>query len=281
MNTPTFVCIKPIESYLFRMHGEFDVNLKGPYSTASSIELPLPSTIAGILSTINIEDNKVKIEENKEEDVFDQNYTLQGKIWGPIIRKGDKIGVLNGEYTKNGELIITEKEVRRERRVGIGMEADRRVTKEGMIFTTTLVDLNDIGEICYYYEGEIKGERVIKFGGEGRVALLKSSQVELNCVKSKLAYLLSPLLIKSEVNINTGIIEFDNGVSLSVISGRFYSVGLGFNVRTRKRKPIYKALMQDSIVKLNREIGCFESIGEYSQLGYGSLLPVNKVIIKS
>ncbi|WP_162000400.1 type III-B CRISPR module-associated Cmr3 family protein [Saccharolobus sp. E5-1-F] len=273
------ICFKPLEPTLFRLHGEFDINLKGPYSRAESLNIPLPSTIAGIISTINIENKTVNLDESKKET--DQSYTLNGNLWGPIVLYSNITYVYN--YLKNKFFLLSNGtidktksiETKATTRIGIALDEKQRVTKEGYIYSVTFRDFENM-EFCYRYEGktEIIGEKVVKFGGEERAAKMYKKEVQINCEKSRKAYVISPLLIEGEEKDNFEITV--NNTNIKIEQGVIYSVGLGFNVRLKKRKPIYRAIMPGSIIELDREAQC-ESIGLYSQIGYGSIVPLKSI----
>jgi len=197
-------------------------------------------------------------------------------------------------------------------RVGTALEkrskSNAKIAKEGYLYSTEYIDYFSFRkkkvesiEILSELKGDIADELIsskelpIKFGGESRVALLsfeKDTQI-LNKIKSELwdnkdkhsgilaLYLSTPALFKGGKRIKECIGEWTNQVKYNLrgLYGESELLSAGFGLEG-KRKPIYSSLKPGSIIFIEGEdfnlsdIYWEKGLGEATEIGYGTLLPV-------
>jgi len=197
-------------------------------------------------------------------------------------------------------------------RVGTALEkrskSNAKIAKEGYLYSTEYIDYFSFRkkkvesiEILSELKGDIADELIsskelpIKFGGESRVALLsfeKDTQI-LNKIKSELwdnkdkhsgilaLYLSTPALFKGGKRIKECIGEWTNQVKYNLrgLYGESELLSAGFGLEG-KRKPIYNSLKPGSIIFIEGEdfnlsdIYWEKGLGEATEIGYGTLLPV-------
>lgn len=134
----------------------------------------------------------------------------------------------------------------------------------------------------------------IKFGGEGRAALLsveRTAEILDTLLKTLWngetsydgfvgLYLATPALFNGGKRVVEYIRQWAeiNNSEFVGLGGESEAIGAGFIMRDRIRKPIYTALKPGSIIMLKGKFDLTEmykkSIGEAGMLGYGTLIPV-------
>jgi CRISPR-associated protein Cmr3 len=291
--------IKPLEPLMLRSSGEFDIETKGPASYAKSLLIPRPSTIAGMLASLLY---KGVVKENWIDEVK-ENMKPINEICGPLLVKENYAYVplrIGGVFTlikapldklsesirdKIYDIIKFYKDEDKEKidynkidteiseltredlssvvfiqpRLGIGLDRDKKVTKEGMLYIANYVSIDaEIHVILTGDKNEIKmalDGKIAFLGGEGRIVKLSILDKEtFNCSKNtNNGILLSPLPV-NEANRFIG--------ELGII-------GMGFDIRNKKRKEIVKAVLEGSIVM------SANPITKYNVLGYGSQITLN------
>jgi CRISPR type III-B/RAMP module-associated protein Cmr3 len=218
------------------------------------------------------------------------------------------------ELNKDGEepKISISFEESKSIRIGTSLEkrseSNVKIAKEGYLYSTEYIDYfsfkkkkaNSV-EILIELKGDIADELIlskgspIKFGGESRVALLsfkKDSQI-LNKIKSEIwdskdvhfgilaLYLSTPALFKGGKRIEEYICEWANQVNYNLLGfyGESELLSAGFELEG-KRKPIYSSLKPGSIIFIEErslnlsDIYWGKGLGEATEIGYGTLLPV-------
>ncbi len=208
---------------------------------------------------------------------------------------------------KRYELVHKERSLRSSlERLGIGLETrsktPRKTSRESFIYVARYVAYPVDTEIRFkvFFENTQYGEdflknigevSIVKFGGEQRVIELKVYSnarddidilLERYMTKSFVyALLLSPLPIVNAWNFDLKYI------------GALSTIGLGFSLAAQKRKPLCPAILEGSIVKLDKEVkldkqnkGLYELLEltnksyEHkilSMVGFGSFIPIGDV----
>jgi len=179
-------------------------------------------------------------------------------------------------------------------RFGLKM-SERRVAEPGYAYKTIFYgyDLKPY-PASLVYAANLAGEpaeRVVRLGGEGRVAKLSLSDLpkkieELLSEESRYAIALSPVLFYAEGRVEPGSalglgeVERIVGVPTSgAVKLRAENVGLGFSEVCKRRRPLLQALPPGTILEL-KSSGA-KAVGLLSCLGYGSLLKVREDLISS
>lgn len=202
-------------------------------------------------------------------------------------------------------------------RVGIGLmtrvrddNKSTKITKEGLLYSAFFVDYSskDMSVTSVYLHMDTKVSlcdklrdfRVMRLGGEGRIALLGPSTEtviarlrrefwgNMNAFTGKLAlFLVSPALFRSGREISELKEEIESHVARACkdlcemrIYGKITLLGAGYSLSKKGRKPIYIAvepgtLILANVVDCNLESLYWNGIGEIGrEIGYGSLLPI-------
>ncbi|BCU67982.1 hypothetical protein HS7_14190 [Sulfolobales archaeon HS-7] len=294
--------IRPIEPVFFRWYGEYSPNFSGPMNKGISEPLPLVSTVLGAIyrKYVGI---KTLTPQNEIQE-FEKTFV---DVWGPVIYVK---GVYAKRETQKGEFIMVHDfpgkllllEKREDRvvlardedgnpikiepaeinRIGIGRDLGRGSSKEHMLYSSKLEDLNatvirnfkEVETWGIYLEMPISFDGVIEIGGEGRVAKVSEVSLSLNKGGGK-SVLVSPALIPLTDNVR--ITSLDDVLKLKVddvevkdilMSGKLGVIGTGFSMSVGARRPMYPAILPGAILKVNAK----RKLGELSKLGWGSLL---------
>jgi CRISPR-associated protein Cmr3 len=171
--------------------------------------------------------------------------------------------------------------------------------REGFLYTETFTALRRNAH--YVFEAgflrsveDLKG-KAVKFGGEGRIAELLIDE-DLHLTKRLKGFaegytvLLSPFLMMEPpcVRIAAGgeVRVCYKGVELEVVVGRVGVRGLGFAVAESRRKPLFTAISEGAIVRVENcknahELGLYGCVSELSseeellaRMGFGSFYPL-------
>jgi CRISPR-associated protein Cmr3 len=199
-------------------------------------------------------------------------------------------------------------------RVGVGLCARTnpsiKVTKEGLLYSAYFTDYSsretagahihidmNIKEDIW---GRISDSRIVRLGGEGRVSLLETTNDtvigklkdefwnDIDIFTGELAlFLISPTLFKTgkeefelKEEIRGYIKKACDEVKEVMICGEASVLGAGYSFTKGRRKPIYLALKQGSIIvtavtNCRLEALYWNGIGEIgNEIGYGSAIPV-------
>lgn len=194
-------------------------------------------------------------------------------------------------------------------RVGVRLQMRETIstkcTMEGFLYGAEYIDYTGVKnrESSVEITVEVRGNLVkrlrtaqatpVKFGGEGRVALLSFQQGEkiLSEIKRLLwhgqedhkghlaLYLATPALFKRG-RVEEQLNHWLESVKCKFIglSGESTALGAGFMMRENRRKPIYISLIPGSIIFLEGDFNLPEMyrkpLSEASMLGYGTFIPV-------
>jgi CRISPR-associated protein Cmr3 len=207
-----------LEPYLFRGPGEFDPSTRGVYSSAYSLLVPSPSTIAGAIAT-----TFEYMDTSSAEWDYAYSIVLKGaKLRGPYLRRGSTYYVenrVNGVFLRLddvssysdmkrrqlcGEMIEEQKEREIMKRgfipkkltfTGIGLKTRtdemRKIADEerGLIYTANFIDylsgkdvkdanIETTIEFDVISEKMETGKYIVRLGGEGRTSFLEILKVD-------------------------------------------------------------------------------------------------------
>ncbi|MEM0050198.1 MAG: type III-B CRISPR module-associated Cmr3 family protein [Candidatus Bathyarchaeia archaeon] len=336
----TGIRFRIIEPMMFRKSGEFDLSSRGFHSSARSMLMPTPSTILGAISTVLMKENEAPSANASWVDEYLDILGADNVLRGPYLIVGresfveDRIDnillelkevkelcdVCKGGFNKEWKEELTGKRLRIgsfNERVGIGLmtrvsddNKSTKITKEGLLYSAFFVDYSskDMSVTSVYLHMDTKVSlcdklrdfRIMRLGGEGRIALLEPStetMIErlrkefwgnMNNFTGKLAlFLVSPALFRSGREISELKKEIECQVAGSCkglremrIYGKITLLGAGYSLSKRGRKPIYIAaepgtLILTDVTDCNLETLYWNGIGEVGrEIGYGSLLPI-------
>ncbi len=342
--------IKPLEPLMLRQAGEFDPSTRGVYSYASSLAIPRPSTITGMIIThlAHLSQQAASICGNIDSwrkllELYEQALdalgiyairgpyiydTCRGDIYVPLRLSGEaKLVNYNRIYRYllrvHGDLLapifegksdpshilllkqVEEKlskdhslEVKEIWRTGVKLRRSEamKTAEEGYLYTAKYIAYPESVEVRFKLivseESPLLGRNVespVKLGGEHRVAKIAISP-EHDVVDKLLSYedppknfyvlLLSPMPLRK-----IGKVEYVGCLDV---------IGLGFSIARTRRKPIYKAILEGSILRiikqdkhskhslnevfrlgLHRVLGVEdEELGILARIGYSSFIPL-------
>jgi CRISPR-associated protein Cmr3 len=180
---------------------------------------------------------------------------------------------------------------------------DEKASEEKMLYFAKMVDYLERGRrkaICFDLVGDSKNiekisfPKIVKFGGEGRasrVSILDADEtlasiINLSAKDANAVYVASPIVFKTglscyedpEERLREVVRDYMGGIEVERIIGEIRLLGMGFKTQAFQRKPIYCAIFPGSIIKLRTggdlttEI-CLRGVGEFSNLGYGTVIP--------
>ncbi|MEM3404676.1 MAG: type III-B CRISPR module-associated Cmr3 family protein [Sulfolobales archaeon] len=234
------------------------------------------------------------------------------KEWKKLSQKANSLKQLDENLKK--EKFEPSVEVEKNVRAGVRLQTREGIpmksAKEGFLYGAEYIDYigkrgKKTGEPSVEIIAEIRGELVkslssarelpVKFGGEGRVALLSFQQGEeiLSEIKERLwndqekhygflaIYLATPTLFKGGVRVEKYVKQWAENMNYRFVglSGESALLSTGFMIREERRKPIYTSFSPGSIIFLE---GSFDLLGIYhdktlsqaSMLGYGTYIPI-------
>jgi len=275
-----------------------DVVIRGPFITQNQELLVEDKLLNGFLN--------MEMVRKKCEKCFEKLKKLESK---PLtLMHLDKC--VSEIYEKKDEVKPTLRVVK-DVRVGVGLETryyGLKIAKEGFIYGAEYLNYSgdedrNIVDTSFEIIAEVRGQLVknllsakevpVKFGGEGRIALLHIEQSErvLDKIKDLLwsgqnqysgvlaLYLATPALFKGGRRIEEYVKEWASDYKLVSIVGESEILGAGFSLQLTKRKPLYTSLKPGSIIFLEGNFDLSKTyhtffLGEAAALGYGTLLPV-------
>jgi len=280
---------KPLGPALFRWKGEYSPQYKGPRVLGLSEPSPLPSTIVGALAALKIvSEGKGFANVRDPLDVLGNGFN----IWGPLLYLGNgKIGVhrypgsiviLNDEaICHDGKYEIKKDNLKNplelgmiQGRVGVKLDIKGKTAIEGNLYEAAMFDIkklqrelnkgeqntSDVGyAINVNVDLNLKTPALIRFGGEGRLALVKKidgSDLEKFVPKSGeqgLFMLASPALLsagifkslESEMQPKVGDLE----IAECKHSAHIGYISTGYDMAKNMRRPLYPALMSGSLLR--------------------------------
>ncbi len=191
---------KPIGPSFFRWKGEYSPQARGPKALGISEIFPLPSTVAGALAHLQVEQKGP----NSPDKALGEDF----EMWGPLIYvKGKKRCAAVHAYPggmilvhldeKKFEFIDAFKEALVLQRVGVALDYNTKAAMEGRLYSAMMFDLRSIFKKCdadgsdvfgyavkAYGSGLPEPNAIIKFGGEGRLAeVLELRQEDAGALK--------------------------------------------------------------------------------------------------
>ncbi|MEM3383865.1 MAG: type III-B CRISPR module-associated Cmr3 family protein [Nitrososphaerales archaeon] len=347
MNEVVLMNFRIVEPMMFRGSGEFDPFVRGVYSSATTLAIPSPSTIAGTLATycisilgrvapssgdwleqyLTVLGNDVQIkgplikfkDELMAEDRLSEGFLTMKKIKQKCEREYKKLSQRPNSLKELNEYLKEEPfepsvKVRKDMRTGVRLEtrasSPMKRAMTGFLYSAEYLNYIEVGskenrETSVEIMAEIRGELIksllsaralpVKFGGEGRVALLsfQGGEMILEEIEKQLwsgqkkhqgplaLYLATPALFKGGNRVEEHVRNWAKIMSCGFvgISGESAVLGTGFMIKERKRKPIYTSLNPGSIIFLEGDFDLLEiyqnrPLGEASALGYGTLIPI-------
>jgi len=277
------VVIKPLEPLMFRSQGEFEPLITGSHTSAQSLIIPRPSTIAGMLGYIKFNDGNitgdwlatltqqlgdVKIYGTLVESNESYFYPLRmGNLFALIdsntlcslpkifestdesYEKWEKeiYDIFYGEKNKLFELINFQD------RVGISLDRQKKMVKEHYLYTARYLSFKKEVNYVIFVEGDLdlKGtgsktnETVVNFGGEGRIV-----KIEVQDYYDVRAKDLSGdyYLALSPILIPDCVIDdiLEDGL---IVMGKVDKISLGFDIARHRRKEMLTAILEGSVIK--------------------------------
>lgn len=201
-------------------------------------------------------------------------------MWGPLIEVEGKLHVAVGDdelaeadFGGAAARLLGRRRIKIARRIGLALGV-YKTALPGYLYAASFIA--ERAKFIYYIktDRELRGG-LVRFGGEGRLALVKIEEGEPPVrPASGIALVISPLLMpEGELPQSArplGSLKYDGGwrrnAKIPVVQW-----GLGFSEVCRERRPMYPALPPGTLLWLDKE-----SYGEghLSRLGYGSLLPL-------
>lgn len=145
-------------------------------------------------------------------------------------------------------------------RTGVGLQQDKRSSKEGQLYTFGYIRLQDEVAIGFEVRGiELKAEGILRFGGDGRPVRLEKGQKfpfinppNISGTGFLLAFI-TPVLSESGAYppgfaANQFRIE-DNGISISLRGGlvRGSVIVGGWDLANLRAKPLHRAIPAGSV----------------------------------
>ncbi len=330
--------LKPLEPLMLRGPGEFGLSSRGAYTYASSMILPRPSTMLGVLiSTLLTSERYVSecMNIGSWGDLLKKCYIkVFNKLGiealrGPYIVKSDKFFVpimlrkklllldynqagylLLSEYGDVLEKLLSEDNAEYERTVAIlrlveekirayfkdfairphyisftgvhlktreveGTTHVGKITKEGYIYTATYVSYFTDTEIIFLLMlknssealGYLRSRGAVKFGGESRIAEMIVEHPDENSAARTLLSTLSKIAEARYAILTSPMpLVSDNSRVPLVIWGERTTLGYGFSVAKKRRKPISTSISEGSILRIDAS----EEISEHEEaLIYG------------
>ncbi len=307
--------LKLLEPIMLRGPGEFDPGSRGTYSYASSMILPRPSTMLGMLISIVLTSGKYTSEcmdIYSWADLFNKCYIKVFNelgieaLRGPYIVKNNSLFVpimfwkklflldyyrarylllnaydnifkkLLGKDNERSEkalatLRLLERDINNNfeqyviepyhvQFTGIHLKTREagKVAKEGYIYTATYVTYLIDAEIVFLLALKDKSKAldylpsrgVTKFGGEGRI--VEMSVERGNSIMRKILSTLSEIE-KAEyaILVSPTPLLRNNSFDQLIITGQRTTIGLGFSLARKRRKPIYTGISEGSIIKID------------------------------
>ncbi|MEM2126668.1 MAG: type III-B CRISPR module-associated Cmr3 family protein [Candidatus Bathyarchaeia archaeon] len=239
---------------------------------------------------------------------------IRQKCEGELKKLSQKIISLEQleEYLK-GEKFKPDVKVQKNVRVGIGLQIREKIpmksVKKGFLYSAEYLDYTGVidketKEASVEVIAEIRGRIVeslssaralpVKFGGEGRVAILSFQEGGriLDEIKERLwysqekhygllaLYLSTPALFKGGIRVEKHVRLWAENMNCRFmgLSGESSVLGAGFMIKERRRKPVYTSFNPGSIIFLEGSFDLMEmyrrTIGEASMLGYGTPIPI-------
>ncbi|MEM3819862.1 MAG: type III-B CRISPR module-associated Cmr3 family protein, partial [Nitrososphaerota archaeon] len=232
------------------------------------------------------------------------------KEWKKLRQKLNSLKQLD-EYLKREEFEPSVK-AGKNVRVGVRLQAREGIpmksAMEGFLYSAEYIDYirargKETRETSVEIIAEIRGSFVerlssarelpVKFGGEGKVALLSFQQGAkiLDEIKVGLwngqekhygflaLYMATPTLFKGGARVEEYVKQWAEKMNFSFvgISGESAVLGTGFMIRERRRKPIYTSLYPGSIIFIEGDFELSEIyhkwfLGEAGRLGYGTII---------
>jgi len=299
---------------MFRSQGEFEPLITGSHTTAQSLIIPRPSTIAGLFGYILFNGtplsnndwlyNVVHLLDNmtiygtlieadgeylfplrmgnlfalvKQETLLCLPKLLEG---GEEYEKWEK-GIYDIFYEKNilSELIGSQD------RIGISIDKQTRTVKEHYLYTARYISFKK-RNIAYAVfinsekndEMDVKMDgKVINFGGESRVVkieVVNSDDVISEGVNEDYYLALSPILIPDD-----RLDDFLDNVTKYVAMGKVDKITLGFDISRKRRKEMLTAVLEGSVIKKDfiKAFKGDDRFEKYQKIGYNTITPLNKL----
>ncbi|BDB99886.1 type III-B CRISPR module-associated protein Cmr3 [Saccharolobus caldissimus] len=307
------VLIKPLEPLMFRSQGEFEPLITGSHTTAQSLIIPRPSTIAGMLGYILF--NKSS---RTGDWLSDLTNLLSTTIYGTFIetngeylfplRMGNYLALVDQQHLINLPILLEKEYEQREKeiyelfydknklfqiinhqdRIGISIDKSTRTVKEHYLYSARyLAFKKEVNYVIFIDNDAISDKingKIVNFGGENRIAKLEVDDCKVDKGIEEEYYLtLSPILIPDEALDN-----FLDNISDYVAMGKVDKISLGFDIANTKRKEMLTAILEGSIVKrgivdfIKKEINndLLDRFTKYEKIGYNTLMSLCKLAFR-
>lgn len=309
------VLIKPLEPLMFRSQGEFEPLITGSHTSAQSLMIPRPSTIAGLFGYILFNGtppsnndwlcNVVQLLGNmtiygtlieadgeylfplrmgnlfalvKQETLLSLPELLKG---GEEYEKWEK-GIYDIFYEKN----ILFKLIGSQDRIGISIDKQTRTVKEHYLYTARYISFKERSIAYAVFTDSDKSDemesdemdgKVINFGGESRV--VKIEVVNSNDVISEGVNEDYYLALSPILIPDDSLDDFLDNVTKYVAMGKVDKITLGFDISRKRRKEMITAVLEGSVIKKDF-IKAFKGdnrFEKYQKIGYNTITPLNKL----
>ncbi len=314
----------------FRAPGEFSPTARGPRATAESLPLPTPSTIAGLLATSlgRYEQVEAKEWDKRVEQALGIG---EGYLRGPyLLTENDDVYLCFADCVVKIEEIPKLLEAREREidgaekikfieHIGVQLGGAKTVEK-GYMYTAKFVDyLATLGTTNVWVGMDVNDvnlegidEKVLRFGGEGRVAKIEVGQnqplgefVQKNLSEAPPHGSFDLFLVSHSLFVpDLGLDRIDEGawihlgifksirelvremaqgkIVVKEVEGQVCLLGAGYDLKMKKRKPVYLALSPGSVIRVKGEKEAVRQLYEKgftvkgNRLGYGTFIPFSR-----
>jgi len=318
---------KPIEGLIFNKPSVKSPEARGPYTVQRSYSIPNNSTLVGAILTALINMNKLgknfSLDWSNLKDVDQVLNELGLEFYGPYVIKGndkyvnffDKLVKKNKLEEKLRKIVEDFKNVsdvesieeenlpKKVFKIGIALDKERKIVKEGYLYSQEIVFMEDLNEESYIALDILSDNKallnsfssIIRLGGKGRVSYVLSSkedrlydEIRNRQTDVKYAVLISNAILDLEVDNIQGLnkLSFEdlikrinnetmNKYGFILIFGRLEFLSLGWDINRENRKPYYLTIISGSLIEIvDRNKIKNLKVGELTNLGFGSVIPI-------
>jgi len=277
------VVIKPLEPLMLRSQGEFEPLITGSHTSAQSLIIPRPSTIAGMLGYIKFNDGNIKedwlttlTQQLEDVNIYGTLVESNESYFYPL-RMGNLFALIDNNtlcslpkiFKSTGEsyekwekeiydIFYSEKNklfelINFQDRVGISLDRQKKIVKEHYLYTARYLSFKKEVNYVIFVEGNLnlKGddgktnEIVVNFGGEGRVVKI---EVQDYCDVRAKDLSGDYYLALSPILIPDCIID-DTLEDDLIVMGKVDKISLGFDIAHHRRKEMLTAILEGSVIK--------------------------------
>lgn len=193
--------------------------------------------------------------------------------------------------------------------VGIGLNRVTKAVKRGLLYSAEFVDYLSTFKGCRVSIAvDVHGETalnnlpqeqyIMRLGGEGKTVQIKTSKTsylwktvsevirKVGFKKEYLIYMISPALIKTPLTSLTTVVSTRkpklsiNHIDVELLAGRVSVLGVGYDIRSKIRKPMYASITYGSLLMIKIEKANLTELYQHglseigNKLGYGTFIPL-------